>query len=374
MLRCENKTEKTKKTSNSLVPANFYPENKIAYYEKKIFDLEQLLEISKALNSQIGFAKLIDSILYTIMAQMSTPDVAIFTRASFDDENFVLNRCYYGFGFGIEEKYVINISNPFLQYMDISNEPYLYVEDVRGRFGNDEKIEKLLDLEPSLFVPLKAKNKLEGFLIIGKRYINNAYIEHEYEMLAGIATFAGIAINNSQLLEMSTTDLMTHLKQKHYFFTVLQEKIESLRKTEHLSVLMIDIDFFKSINDKYGHDGGDEVLTSVAHIIKSCVRNSDVVARYGGEEFVVALFGMTVEGAKRVADRILKRIETSSMQCAGEEVKVTVSIGIAECIPKKDDAKSITKRADQAMYVSKKKGRNQVNILEDDEVVMSETP
>ena len=79
-------------------------ENKIMYYEKRIFDLEQLLDISKALNSQIGFAKLIDSILYTIMAQLSTPDVAVFTRASFDDNDFVLNRCYYGFGFAIEEK------------------------------------------------------------------------------------------------------------------------------------------------------------------------------------------------------------------------------------------------------------------------------
>jgi len=341
-------------------------ENKIAYYEKKIFDLEQLLEISRALNSQIGFAKLIDSILYTIMAQMSTPDVAIFTRSSFDDANFVLNRCYYGFGFAIEEKFVINIEHPFLKFMDISGEPYFHVQDIREKFVGDEKVEKLLDLEPSLFVPLKAKNKLEGFLIIGKRYINNAYIEHEYAMLTGIATFAGIAINNSQLLEMSTTDLMTHLKQKHYFFTVVQEKIESLKKSEHLSVLMIDIDFFKKINDKYGHDGGDEILTSVAHTIKSCVRNSDVVARYGGEEFVVALFGMGVEGAKRVANRILKKIEDAEMECSGDKIKVTVSIGIAECIPKKDDSKSITKRADIAMYLSKKRGRNQVNIAEEE--------
>ncbi len=335
---------------------------KITYYEKKIFDLEQLLEISKALNSQIGFAKLIDSILYTIMAQMSTPDVAVFTRASFDDENFVLNRCYYGFGFAIEEKFVINIMHPFLQYMDVSTQPYFQVEEIRERFEEDEKLEKLLDLEPSLFVPLKAKNKLEGFLIIGKRYINNTYIEHEYEMLKGIATFAAIAINNSQLLEMSTTDIMTHLKQKHYFFTVVQEKIESLRKTEHLSVLMIDIDFFKSINDKYGHDGGDTVLISVANVLKSCVRNSDVVSRYGGEEFVVALFGMGIDGACRVADRILRKIAETETEYAGDKIKVTVSIGIAECLPKKDDAKSITKRADQAMYISKQKGRNQVNI------------
>lgn len=337
-------------------------DEKISYYEKKIFDLEQLLEISKALNSQIGFAKLIDSILYTIMAQMSTPDVAVFTRASFDDDNFVLNRCYYGFGFAIEEKFVINITHPFLQYMDVSGQTYFQVEEIKEHFADDEKMDKLLDLEPSLFVPLKAKNKLEGFLIIGKRYINNAYIEHEYEMLKGIATFAAIAINNSQLLEMSTTDIMTHLKQKHYFFTVVQEKIESLRKTEHLSVLMIDIDFFKNINDKYGHDGGDTVLITVANVLKSCVRNSDVVARYGGEEFVLALFGMGIEGAHRVADRILKKIAETETEYAGEKIKVTVSIGIAECLPKKDDAKSITKRADQAMYISKQQGRNQVNI------------
>ncbi|MGP1438702.1 MAG: diguanylate cyclase DgcA [Treponema sp.] len=359
MLKTTSKTKKASKSDNASL------ETKVAYYEKKIFDLEQLLEISKALNSQIGFAKLIDSILYTIMAQMSTPDVAVFTRNSFDDDDFVLNRCYYGFGFAIDERYVINMSHPFLQYLDISTETYFDVEEIREKFGEDEKIARLLDLEPSLFVPLKAKNKLEGFLIIGKRYISNTYIDHEYEMLVGIATFAGIAINNSQLLEMSTTDLMTHLKQKHYFFTVLQEKIESLRKSEHLSVLMIDIDFFKKINDTYGHDGGDVILTSVAHMIKSCVRNSDVVARYGGEEFVIALFGMGIEGAKHVADRILKKIQETPTKYGDIEITVTVSIGIASYLQKTDDAKSITKRADKAMYVSKQKGRNQVNIAEE---------
>jgi len=364
MLKSKAKT-KSRKIVETSQDNNVSLESKIAYYEKRVFDLEQLLEISKALNSQIGFAKLIDSILYTIMAQMSTPDVAVFTRSSFDDDDFVLNRCYYGFGFAMDERFVINMSHPFLQYLDISNKTYFDVEDIRERFEDDDKVSRLLDLEPSLFVPLKAKNKLEGFLIIGKRYISNTYIDHEYEMLVGIATFAGIAINNSQLLEMSTTDLMTHLKQKHYFFTVLQEKIESLRKSEHLSVLMIDIDFFKKINDTYGHDGGDVILTSVAHMIKSCVRNSDVVARYGGEEFVVALFGMGIEGAKRVADRILKKIQDTPTKYGKEEIKVTVSIGIATCIQKKDDAKSITKRADMAMYVSKQKGRNQINIAEE---------
>ena len=367
MVKSKGKS-KSKKVVEPYQDDNVSLEAKIAYYEKRIFDLEQLLEISKALNSQIGFAKLIDSILYTIMAQMSTPDVAVFTRNSFDDDDFVLNRCYYGFGFAMDERFVINMAHPFLQYFDLSTKAYFEAEEIKEKFGEDEKVSKLLDLEPSLFVPLKAKNKLEGFLIIGKRYIGNTYIDHEYEMLVGIATFAGIAINNSQLLEMSTTDLMTHLKQKHYFFTVLQEKIESLRKTEHLSVLMIDIDFFKKINDTYGHDVGDIILTSVACMIKSCVRNSDVVARYGGEEFVVALFGMGIEGAKRVADRILKKIQDTSTKCGDIEIKVTVSIGIADSLQKGDDAKSITKRADKAMYVSKQNGRNQISIATEKEL------
>ena len=367
MVKSKGKS-KSKKVVEPSQDDNVSLEAKIAYYEKRIFDLEQLLEISKALNSQIGFAKLIDSILYTIMAQMSTPDVAVFARNSFDDDDFVLNRCYYGFGFAMDERFVINMAHPFLQYFDLSTKAYFEAEEIKEKFGEDEKVSKLLDLEPSLFVPLKAKNKLEGFLIIGKRYIGNTYIDHEYEMLVGIATFAGIAINNSQLLEMSTTDLMTHLKQKHYFFTVLQEKIESLRKTEHLSVLMIDIDFFKKINDTYGHDVGDIILTSVACMIKSCVRNSDVVARYGGEEFVVALFGMGIEGAKRVADRILKKIQDTSTKCGDIEIKVTVSIGIADSLQKGDDAKSITKRADKAMYVSKQNGRNQISIATEKEL------
>ena len=210
-MRKSKEKDKGKKVIETSQDDNVSLEDKIAHYEKRVFDLEQLLEISKALNSQIGFAKLIDSILYTIMAQMSTPDVAVFTRSSFDDDDFVLNRCYYGFGFSIDERFVINMKHPFLQYLDISTKTYFDVEEIQEKFAEDEKVSRLLDLEPSLFVPLKAKNKLEGFLIIGKRYIsNNTYTNHEYEMLVGIATFAGIAINNSQLLEMSTTDLFFH--------------------------------------------------------------------------------------------------------------------------------------------------------------------
>ena len=342
--------------------------NKILHQEKEIFDLKQLLQISKSLNSVLEFDRLIEAILYIVMAQLKTLGAAIFTKKSFDDNIFVLNRDHYGFDIIHDAQYSINIDHPFINFLDKSDSG-CSPDEISKNIHTDKIVQDLFNLNPSFFVPLKAKNRIIGFLLLGEKMeSDHQFTDYEKNIIENIASLAAIAINNSQLLEMTTTDIMTHLKLKHYFFTLLMERLDTINssgsKKDSLSILMLDIDFFKKINDTYGHAAGDIVLEAVAKIIKSCTRNVDTAARYGGEEFVVMLNNTPPSAALAVAERIRKLVEDKIILYDGQNIKVTISIGVSSYNFDLEPAKSIVERADKALYESKQNGRNRVTLSE----------
>lgn len=336
-----------------------------ATIEKQIYDLKQLLEISKSLNSVIDFSTLIEAILYTCMGQMKTLGIAIFTKKNFDATCFQLNRNYCGFELDGEREYAIPESHQLIKYMNSQN-ACLTVEDIKKYVEMDAPIESLIALEPSLIVPLKARTHINGLLLLGEQITSEPYSEYEKEHILNIAALAAIAINNSALLEMTTTDMMTHLKLKHYFYTVLMEKIEIGASQEMpLSVLMLDIDFFKRFNDTYGHACGDVVLQMVASVIQQNTRNQDMAARYGGEEFVVMLCDTPARTAEKIAERIRTSIENLDILYDGQHLNLTISVGVAQYKPETDaSAKDLVDRADKALYESKQNGRNKVSVAE----------
>ena len=124
---------------------------------------------------------------------------------------------------------------------------------------------------------------------------------------------------------------------------------------------MIDIDFFKKVNDTYGHASGDEVLRTVASIIKAQLRESDIPARYGGEEFAVLLPYTHIDEAKIVGERLRKAVEEASIQLDKLNINVTISMGLAELTPDLS-GEELFKLADKALYEAKESGRNRVCI------------
>ncbi len=337
-----------------------------ASLEKQIYDLKQLLEISKSLNSVIDFSTLIEAILYTCMGQMKTLGVAIFTKKNFDANSFQLNRNYYGFELSGEREYAIPENHPIVKALNTLN-ACMTVDDIKKLgIGEDELITTLINLEPTLIVPLKAKNHISGLLVLGEQITAEPYSEYEKEHIMNIASLAAIAISNAALLEMTTMDMMTHLKLKHYFYTVLIEKLETSQEQNiPLSVLMLDIDYFKRFNDTYGHACGDAVLQMVANVIQQNTRNQDMAARYGGEEFVVMLCDTADKTAMKIGERIRKSIESLDITYEGQHLNLTISIGVAQYNPAADTtAKSLVDRADKALYTSKQSGRNRVSLAE----------
>ena len=172
-----------------------------------------------------------------------------------------------------------------------------------------------------------------------------------------------LEIMNGQLQTASITDSLTQVKNRHYFDKKFPaEYRRAYREKSWISLLILDIDHFKHFNDNHGHQAGDEILKVVAAAIQDVVkRPSDAVSRYGGEEFTVLLPSTPKEGAYQVAERIRKHIEEILLDWQGETLTVTISIGLASCIPPHYEGEaSLLKQADDFLYVAKDHGRNQV--------------
>ena len=167
--------------------------------------------------------------------------------------------------------------------------------------------------------------------------------------------------DNVQLsIEMAITDVLTSLHNRRYMESHLATLVEQANaRGKPLTLLILDIDFFKSINDTYGHDAGDDVLREFALRLKKSIRGIDLACRYGGEEFVVVMPDTDMTVAAMVAERLRRRIASEPFKIAQGDKSVTISIGIAALGPD-DTPAHVLKRADQALYRAKHEGRNRV--------------
>jgi diguanylate cyclase (GGDEF)-like protein len=163
------------------------------------------------------------------------------------------------------------------------------------------------------------------------------------------------------LKESTLRDPMTGLHNRRF----LEEYVDTLiasarRKQSHLSILMLDLDYFKMVNDTYGHDAGDAVLKAVAQVLKQSVRASDLVIRYGGEEFLILLQDASGAAAEQVAEGIRQAVEKLRVSVGGVSLQKTISIGLADYPDDSDTFWQTVKFADVALYRAKESGRNRV--------------
>ncbi|MCX7897051.1 MAG: sensor domain-containing diguanylate cyclase [Rhodocyclaceae bacterium] len=177
-----------------------------------------------------------------------------------------------------------------------------------------------------------------------------------------VAIFAHLALARYQrrLDEMATTDELTGLLNRHAFGIISQKLLaECQRHSTPLSILMLDIDHFKRINDEQGHLAGDAVLAEVAQRLQKSLRASDVAVRWGGEEFLIVLKGCGLEKAKAIAEKLRHALSSAPIVAAGKSLSVTASIGVTE-YQGKETLESFVDRADGALYAAKRAGRNRV--------------
>ncbi len=218
-----------------------------------------------------------------------------------------------------------------------------------------------------LCVPLIAKGEAIGVVNISNKKNNRLFNKQDLEFMEALANQAAIAIDNAKLYELATKDGLTKLYTHRHFFTMLDTELKRASRYSHvMSVIMIDIDDFKAINDTYGHAVGDKVLREVANIVSKTVRKIDMPARYGGEEFAVILPETNGMDATVIAHRLRKRIEDLEIFTNdGTLVKVTISVGIASFPDASEDELTLMDFADKALYESKHHGKNCVHLYFD---------
>jgi diguanylate cyclase (GGDEF)-like protein len=166
---------------------------------------------------------------------------------------------------------------------------------------------------------------------------------------------------HEEIYRMTIVDGLTQIHNKRYLYEALEREVLRARRHERpLSVAMFDIDFFKRINDQYGHLAGDYVLRELARVVQGRIRRDEVFARYGGEEFVIVLPETPLDGAVSLAENLRSRVAEHTFVFQGERIAVTVSIGCAVLSSNDKSATDLIQRADEKLYEAKRGGRNRV--------------
>ena len=291
----------------------------------------------------------------------------------------------------IETQYEINYIVPLIGEMldRFISDHLIYVflkqnEDfslVWPKACNDERVfESLKGLDKDYNYILTNDDKIGAFPLFSEDEITGCIVarsmieklsKRDIDYLEQLTRQAAATINRansySTILQYATLDALTNLNNRRQFETRLGQEIAiTKRQNNPLCAMMIDIDFFKKVNDTYGHAAGDEVLRTVAGIIKEHLRESDIPARYGGEEFAVLIPFTQIQEAKTVGERLRKAVEERPITIYADtenakQINVTISMGLAE-YNKEESGEALFERADKALYEAKKNGRNQVQI------------
>ncbi len=220
------------------------------------------------------------------------------------------------------------------------------------------------DMQSVLVLPLIEGDRAIGGLVFGSRE-RHVFGPQRRDMLGALANQVAIGLQKAlmyhRLEELATTDGLTGLNNHRTFQERFSQMLARAERTQApLSVLITDIDKFKSINDNYGHPIGDVVIKRVAAILKKQARTIDLVARYGGEEFAIVLEATDAEGAKVAAERIRIEVESQIFDAPQGQFKSTISLGIATFPQQGTHKQMLIEKADNALYWAKEHGRNQV--------------
>ena len=212
-----------------------------------------------------------------------------------------------------------------------------------------------------------AGDKVMGAIAVQDYEHADVYDQAHVDLLSTIASQASIALENARLFaetqSMARTDALTGVANRRYLFELGAQELSRARRFGHpLSVLLLDIDHFKHVNDSYGHAAGDQVLQALARCCQKQVRDIDVVGRYGGEEFVILLVETDSAGALRSAERLRAQVAQMVTETDQGPITVNISLGVASAQLDRDGFATLVVRADSALYAAKQAGRNRVEV------------
>ena len=217
-------------------------------------------------------------------------------------------------------------------------------------------------------VPLICQDRVVGVLNLADKMDGERFDSGDIALIELFSQLVGASIGNIKLFEkiqrQATTDGLTGLVNHKTFYEILEKELwRSRRYGGQISLIMVDVDNLKNINDAHGHRAGDKAIREISRRIKECIRQIDTAARYGGDEFAVILLNSSLEDATIVAQRMVDAVANSHTTWQKEQIPLSISVGLgqydADATPE-----DITSRSDQALYMAKQAGKNTVRIFE----------
>ncbi|TFG62891.1 MAG: GGDEF domain-containing protein [Spirochaetales bacterium] len=332
---------------------------KLQNYERKVRDQQELLAEAAAIVNSRTVEELLE---YTIsrLNNKFIPEYLAFIML--DPHEAVKTKIYcYNNLKAIVPPVTIHSLEPFRTFFGKYPNPVSF-SLLEYIMDNKEASDALLPLRPEIVVPIMGPGGLNGFIVFGVKLVGSGYDKDEISYINTLMRFASISLQNAVHYRTSVSDIKTNLYNHGFFLLRLEEELAKVRRySSELSILMLDVDFFKKFNDTWGHLAGDEVLYHTARVVEKSIRKGDIAARFGGEEFSVLLPQSTLASAKAAGERIRSSIEQMVVSYNRKDLRITVSVGISHVIPGADiDSAHLLRQADTALYASKTQGRNRV--------------
>jgi len=245
-----------------------------------------------------------------------------------------------------------------------TRQPFLISKIENGNLPDDirDKTKELQFPQSAIVAPLILEGDVLGAISL-EANSESAFTQADLSLLVSFAATVTAAIRNAQLhaevQKLAITDALTGLYNRRGLFELGEREIERAHRFGRpLTAIMGDIDYFKQVNDNFGHSLGDEVLKLVAEALTNSVRKVDIIGRYGGDEFVVLLPEIDLQGGKIVAERLRERIKAIALNTTVDRIGVSISMGIAGINNQMSDLKSLLEQADHALYQAKVSGRD----------------
>jgi diguanylate cyclase (GGDEF)-like protein len=331
----------------------------------KILRYSALNDLARSLAMTFKTREVVGLLIETISKTFMVPD-GVYTLLLFDSSvGKALHAVRYSVGTGME----VRLNRERLDPQEVFNAwvvaqaKTLFINDA----ANDFRFQNMAEgknIKGLVVAPLVAGNELLGLFRMESSQ-PGAFRQEDARLLSNFCDLGTVALEfvalYRQTIELAITDGLTGLYvQRYYKERVRDEVFRALEHKLPLCLMMIDVDNFKSYNDRYGHLVGDRVLKAVSQVLRETVRTVDLVARYGGEEFSVLLPKTPWSGAQSVAERIRQKVAEQEIPASQQSTHITVSIGVTELDPSIKDVEAFIDSADQALYQAKADGKNRV--------------
>ena len=333
---------------------------KVALMSRETEVLKTLLEVGRLISSNYPMHKVIKRISGKLRRLLKTDDCSIMIL---DEKSRELAFCESS---GLTSWEMQNIrfelGEGIAGWVAKHKKPVLIPDvrvDPRFKVVEDQK----RTMVSMISAPLMVKRRVIGVVSLTTRDEMQVFTQHELELVVLLSAHISLALENNRLYEISVMDSLTNVYNRRYLEQRLGEEVAySKRYAKPLTVCLLDIDFFKRLNDTYGHQAGDHVLKKVSALLSQALREYDIVARYGGEEFAVILPTTPKQKGASIAERLRASIADAEFTYKDKVIKTSISVGVA-CFPDDGEtSESLVAASDKALYTAKEHGRNQVHL------------